>query len=134
MARRKFVVAMVMQEPNTSSPVPTPLGSFRPLSGRQAIEEFRDTNTQLGGFLHVAREADAEIVVPVAGGAHPSGYVEKGAYEDMAEAIVGAVRGGCDAVFVALHGAMVAEHVDDGEGELLRRVPAGAPPAPIPAG
>ena len=34
---------------------------------------------------------------------------------------MGAVRGGCDAVFLALHGAMVAEHVDDGEGELLRR-------------
>ena len=27
-----------------------------------------------------------------------------------------------DAVYLDLHGAMVAEHVDDGEGEILRRV------------
>src|SRR5262249_48132387 len=76
----------------------------------------------------------AEIVVPIAGGAHPSGYVEKSAYEDMAVAIVGAVRGGCDAAFLALHGAMVAEHTDDGEGELLRRVRAVAPRLPIAVG
>ena len=134
MARLKLVLAMMMHETNTFSPVPTPLSSFRPLQGEAAIEEFKDTNTQLGGFLHVAREAGAEIVLPVAGGAHPSGYVQKAAYEDMAKAIVGAVRGGCDAVFLALHGAMVAEHVDDGEGELLRRLRAVAPRVPIAVG
>src|SRR4029077_12793922 len=134
MARLKLVLAMMMHETNTFSPVPTPLASFRPLQGEAAIEEFNDTNTQLGGFLHVAREAGAEIVLPVAGGAHPSGYVERAAYEDMAETIVGAVRGGCDAVFLALHGAMVAEHVDDGEGELLRRIRAVAPRLPIAVG
>src|SRR4026209_1364236 len=130
MARPRLVLAMMMHETNTFSPVPTPPSSFRPLSGGAAIAEFRDTNTQLGGFLHVAEQAGAEIVLPVAGGAHPSGYVEKGAYEAMVEAIVGAVRGGCDAVFLALHGAMVAKHVDDGEGELLRRLRAVAPRAP----
>ena len=134
MARRKIVVAMMMHETNTFSPVPTPLASFRPLAGEAAITEFRDTNTQLGGFLAVAHEIDAEIVVPLAAGAHPSGHVEKGAYEDMADAIVGAIRGGCDAAFLALHGAMVVEHVDDGEGELLRRIRAVAPRLPIAVG
>src|SRR4026209_1971114 len=134
MARPRLVLAMMMHETNPSPPVPAPLSSFRPLSGEAAIAEFRDTNTQLGGFLHVAEQAGAEIVLPVAGGAHPSGYVERAAYEDMVEAIVGAVRGGCDAVFLALHGAMVAEHVDDGEGELLRRIRAVAPRVPIAGG
>jgi len=134
MARLKLVLGMMMHETNTFSPVPTPLASFRPLHGEAAIAEFRDTNTQLGGFLHVAEQAGAEIVLPVAGGAHPSGYVEKGAYEDMAQAIVGAVRGGCDAVFLALHGAMVAEHLDDGEGELLQRIRAVSPRVPIAVG
>jgi microcystin degradation protein MlrC len=134
MARLKLVLAMMMHETNTFSPVPTPLASFRPLQGEAAIAEFKDTNTQLGGFLEVAQRAGAEIVLPVAGGAHPSGYVERAAYEDMVEAIVGAVRGGCDAVFLALHGAMVAEHVDDGEGELLRRIRAVAPRVPIAVG
>ena len=134
MARPKLVLGMMMHETNTFSPVATPLASFRPLQGEAAIAEFTDTNTQLGGFLDVARRAGAEIVLPVAGGAHPSGYVEKAAYEDMADAIVGAVRGGCDAVCLALHGAMVAEHVDDGEGELLRRIRAVAPRVPIAVG
>jgi len=134
MAGRKIVVAMMMHETNTFSPVPTPLASFRPLSGRAAIEEFRDTNTQIGGFLDVAKEANAEVVVPLAAGAHPSGYVEKAAYEEMCGAIVGAIRSGCDAAFLALHGAMVAEHFDDGEGELLRRIRAVAPRLPIALG
>ena len=52
----------------------------------------------------------------------------------MGDAIVGAVRNGCDAAFLALHGAMVAEHLDDGEGELLRRIRAVAPTLPIAVG
>ena len=133
-ARRKIVVATMMHETNTFSPVPTPLASFRPLTGEAAIQEFTDTNTQLCGFLHVAREIGAEITVPIAAGAHPSGYVEKAAYEDMCDAIVGAISRGCDAAFLALHGAMVTEHLDDGEGELLRRVRAVAPRLPIAVG
>src|SRR5207245_2100709 len=90
--------------------------------------------TQVGGFLDVAQRMGAEIVVPLAAGAHPSGYVERRAYEDMCDAIVGGIRRGCDAAFLALHGAMVAEHVDDGEGELLRRIRAVAPRLPIAVG
>ena len=36
----------------------------------------------------------------------------------MSEAIVSAIAEGCDAV-LDLHGAMVAEGIDDAEGELL---------------
>jgi microcystin degradation protein MlrC len=134
MPRPKIVIAMMMHETNTFSPVATPLASFRPLEGEAAIAEFRDTNTQLGGFLRVAHELDAEVRVPLAAGAHPSGCVEKTAYEDMCDAIVGEIRRGCDAAFLALHGAMVAEHHDDGEGELLRRIRAAAPRLPIAVG
>jgi microcystin degradation protein MlrC len=134
MPRRKIVIAMMMHETNTFSPLRTTIEQFRPLAGEAAIAEFKDTNTQLGGFLDVAQRMGAEVVVPLAGGAHPSGYVEKRAYEDMCDAIVGGIRSGCDAAFLALHGAMVAEHVDDGEGELLRRIRAVAPRLPIAVG
>jgi microcystin degradation protein MlrC len=134
MARRKIVIAMMMHETNTFSPVPTTLASFRPLAGDAAIAELEGTNTTLGGFLDVARRLGAETVVPLAAGAHPSGYVNRQAYEEMCDAIVGAVRGGCDAALLALRGATVAEHVDDGEGELLRRVRAVAPRLPIAVG
>jgi microcystin degradation protein MlrC len=39
--------------------------------------------------------------------------------------------GGVDAVFLDLHGAMTAEHIADGEGELLRRIRALAPDLPV---
>jgi microcystin degradation protein MlrC len=134
MARRKIVIASMMHETNTFSPVPTTLASFRPLAGDAAIAELKDTNTQVGGFLEVAQRMGAEIVIPFTGAAHPSGHVEKRAYEEMCDAIVGGIRGGCDAAFLALHGAMVAEHADDGEGELLRRIRAVAPTLPIAVG
>src|SRR5690606_16218810 len=63
--------------------------------------------------------------------ANPSGLVTREAYEQMAGEILAAVRAGCDAVMLDLHGAMVCEHLDDGEGELLARIRAIAPQMPI---
>jgi microcystin degradation protein MlrC len=70
-------------------------------------------------------------VVPLAAEAPPSGRVQRAAYEEMAGAIVDAVAAGCDAVMLDLHGAMVAEHLDDGEGELLARLRAVRPGIPV---
>ncbi|HXH82476.1 MAG TPA: M81 family metallopeptidase [Candidatus Tectomicrobia bacterium] len=134
MARRRIVTAMMMHETNTFSPVPTTLESFRPLAGEAAIAEYRGTNTQLGGFLEMVETIGAETAVPIAASANPSGPVQRAAYEQMCDAIVAAIRRGCDAAFLALHGAMVAEHCDDGEGELLRRIRAVAPDVPIAVG
>ncbi|MCW5747677.1 MAG: M81 family metallopeptidase [Alphaproteobacteria bacterium] len=137
MPRRKIVIAMMMHETNTFSPVPTPLASFGRMGAMQgpaAIAEATGTNTQLGGFLAVAQAMGAEFTVPMAASAHPSGLVQKAAYEQMCDAIVGEIAKGCDAAFLALHGAMVAEHLDDGEGELLRRIRRVAPGLPIAVG
>ena len=131
---RKFVVAMMMHETNTFSPLPTPIDSFAragALSGPTAIKDSEGTNTSLGGFIEVARKAGAEFTVPMAASANPSGLVTKAAYQQMTSAIVDEVKKGCDAVLLALHGAMVAEHYDDGEGELLNRIRKIAPNVPI---
>ena len=122
---KKFVVAMMMHETNTFSPLPTPIESFAragDLSGPLAIREAEGTNTSLGGFIEVARKAGAEFTVPMAASAHPSGLVTKAAYAQMTAAIVDEVKKGCDAVLLALHGAMVADGCDDCEGDLLGRV------------
>jgi microcystin degradation protein MlrC len=131
---KKFVVAMMMHETNTFSPLPTPIESFAragALTGPLAITESEGTNTSLGGFIAVARQAGAEFTVPMAASAHPSGLVTRAAYEQMTTAIVEEIAKGCDAVLLALHGAMVAEHHDDGEGELLNRIRRIAPDVPI---
>src|SRR6478672_4551117 len=125
---------MMMHETNTFSPLPTPIDSFAragALSGPAAIKESEGTNTSLGGFIEVARKAGADFTVPMAASAHPSGLVTKAAYEQMTTAIVDENKKGCDAGLLALHGAMVAEHYDDGEGELLNRIRRIAPNVPI---
>ncbi len=131
---QKFVVAMMMHETNTFSPLPTPIASFAqrgPLAGPAAIAEAEGANTPLGGFIDVARGAGAEFIVPMAADANPSGLVTEAAFEEMACAIVEAVAKGCDGVMLALHGAMVTERTDDGEGELLARIRRVAPDVPI---
>jgi len=130
----KLVIAMMMHETNTFSPLPTPIASFGrlgALAGPAAIAEAEGTNTPLGGFLDIVREAGVEFIVPMAASAHPSGLVTDAAYEEMTSAIVDAIAQGCDGVMLALHGAMVTETFDDGEGELLRRLRAVAPEVPI---
>jgi microcystin degradation protein MlrC len=56
--------------------------------------------------------------------ASPSAQVTRDAFERIAGEIVRrlAEAGPVDGVYLDLHGAMVAEHLDDGEGELLARV------------
>jgi len=131
---KKFVVAMMMHETNTFSPLPTPIESFArggglgALNGPDAIKEAEGTNTSLGGFIEVARKAGAEFTVPMAASAHPSGLVTKAAYEQMTTAIVDEVRKGCDAVLLALHATALAQTTQRVEvtGSAIKRIDAEA--------
>lgn len=132
----KLVIAQLKHETNTFSPVPTPLDRFaagrkHPPEGRDAYEAFRGTGTGLGAFIDLAEEAGAEVVIPIAANAAPSGPVQDEAYEYMAGRIVDAVAAGCDAVLLDLHGAMITQSLDDGEGEVLRRLRRANPTVPI---
>jgi microcystin degradation protein MlrC len=71
------------------------------------------------------------MVIPIAANAWPSGPVEDTAFEYIAGRICAAVAAGCDAILLDLHGAMVTQSLDDGEGELLARIRRIAPQVPI---
>src|SRR5271155_5579656 len=77
----RLLIAMMKHETNTFSPVPTPLARFGngpgPLYGEAAIRAFRGTGTGLGAYLDLAEREGAEIVLPVAAGASPSGPVDE---------------------------------------------------------
>lgn len=131
----RVAVAMMSHETNTFSPVVTDLARFSgsggvPPEGEQALRIFRGTASCLGGYLSVCDARGADAFVPVAAGAAPSGPVRRDAYEYICERIVAAATR-CDAMLLDLHGAMVTEDHDDGEGELLRRIRAVAPELPI---
>src|SRR3954469_1195748 len=84
----RLLLATMSHETNTFSPVPTKLDRFcrngdTLLSGEAAIDFYRGTGTCMGGYLAVAEEAGAEVVVPVCAAAPPSGPVDRAAYETM---------------------------------------------------
>lgn len=129
----KIVVGMFKHETNTFSPVPTRwehFGPGGPLSGDAAYRTFRRSGYAMAGLLEQAEEMGGEISIPIAARALPSAPVDREAYERLSDILCDAARR-CDAMMLDLHGAMVAEHQEDGEGELLRRIRAVAPGLPI---
>src|SRR4051794_26707132 len=132
----RLLIAMMKHETNTFSPVATPLARFGngpgPLYGETAIRAYYGTGSGLGAYLDLAEREGAEVVLPIAAGAPPSRPVEDAAFEHIAGIICDAVRkGGFDGIMLDLHGAMVTESFEDGEGELLRRIRAIDPTTPI---
>ena len=132
----KLVIAQMKHETNTFSPVPTPLSRFAtgadsPPEGEAAVAAYRGTGSAIAAFIELAEAAGAEYTVAIAAAAHPSGPVHDAAFEHIAGRICAAVAQGCDAVLLDLHGAMVTQTHEDGEGELLRRIRAIAPTVPI---
>jgi microcystin degradation protein MlrC len=132
----KLVIAQMKHETNTYSPVPTPLarfahGSDTPPEGSAAVRAYRGTGSALGAFIELAEQAGAQYSVPIAANAWPSGPVDDRAFDHIAQRICDAVAQGCDGVLLDLHGAMVTQSHEDGEGELLRRIRAIAPQVPI---
>ncbi len=130
----KFLIAQMQHETNTFSPVPTPWEAFGkdgPYLGKAALIAMRGTRMAIGAFIDIAEAAGAEIVLPVAGYASPSGPVDGKAYDRFCQLICDAAAQGCDAILLDLHGAMVVgERTDDGEGTLLEKVRAVAPRTP----
>jgi microcystin degradation protein MlrC len=123
----RLLIAMMKHETNTFSPVPTPLARFGngpgPLYGEEAIAAFRGTGSGLGAYLDLAAREEAEVRLAIAAASPPSRPVEDAAFAHIADHICAAVAaGGYDGIMLDLHGAMVTESLEDGEGELLRRI------------
>jgi microcystin degradation protein MlrC len=127
----RLVIARLNHETNAFSPVPTPLEAFEPQWGDAAHAAARGSRTAMGAFLDLASGVGARVSTPLFAMANPSGPVDDAAYERMVAVIVDAVAQGCDGVMLDLHGAMVTQTREDGDGGLLARVRATAPSVPI---
>ena len=94
------------------------------VSGDRIVPEFEGLNVSIAGFIQGASASGHELVGTTWCFASPSSYVTDEAFERVASKIVTGIQdaGEINAVYLCLHGAMVAESFDDGEGELLRRV------------
>ncbi|MCR9256096.1 MAG: M81 family metallopeptidase [Alphaproteobacteria bacterium] len=127
----RIVIGGFQHETNTFAPTKADYrafergGGFPPLtSGDSLFSAMEGVNIAIAGFIEKAR-ADGHALLPTTWcAAPPSAHVTEETYERIAGAIVEQLKAHLpvDAVYLCLHGAMVTEHFDDGEGELLRRV------------
>ena len=92
------------------------------VSGAALFDAVAGANIPVAGFIDAMQN---HTLLPTTwAAASPSGYVTRDAYERISGMILDGLKQALplDGVYLDLHGAMVAEHHDDGEGELLRRV------------
>ena len=129
--QKLIAVGGFQHETNTFAPHLAPYEAFERAdswpgltSGDALFEVMGGLNIPLSGFIDSSRQAGHQLHPLCWSSAEPSSYVTRDAFERVADMICAGLRAGqsLDAVYLDLHGAMVAEHYEDGEGELLRRV------------
>ena len=131
----RFLIAGYQHETNTFAPSLADWTAFTRgdsfpayVRGPAMVERLQGVNIPVAGFLDAARAFGWQCVPSCWAGAIPSSYVTRDAFERIAGAICDDVKaacaapGGLDGIYLDLHGAAVAEHVPDTEGELLARL------------
>ncbi|MDN7676196.1 M81 family metallopeptidase [Burkholderia oklahomensis] len=124
-----ILIAGFQHETNTFAPTRASYQSFirgegfPPLTRGADVLTLRDVNVPIGGFIKAALAHGHALLPVIWAGACPSAHVTTDAFERICGEIVEAAEaGGFDAIYLDLHGAMVTEQFDDGEGEILARV------------
>jgi microcystin degradation protein MlrC len=127
----RIAVGGFLHETNTFAPTKADYDAFMHGSGRTSIADassvlktVRNINAGQAGFIDVAETNGWDLVPTIACAANPSAHVTEDAFERIVKVMVEriAAAGPIDGVYLDLHGAMVSEHLDDGEGEILSRV------------
>jgi microcystin degradation protein MlrC len=132
----RVLLAGLYHETNTFVTEVTGADRFTVLHG-EAILGCAGDGSPVDGFLAVATEEGWSVIPAISASATPSGPVADDVFEMFWRALASvherARQGGLDAIFLALHGAMVTETIEDPEGELLARLRAlpGAASLPI---
>jgi len=123
----RIFLAMLSHETNTFSNVPTDRAQFEARDlryGGEIVETYRGTGTCLGGMIAAAERLGVTLLPSVAASASPAGRVTRDIYEHVKQRMLADLEsaGRLDGVLLDLHGAMVPEGIDDGEGDIIAAV------------
>ncbi len=127
----RIAVAGFEHETNTFAPVKADYEAFAQpknypglITGQAMVAGLRGLNIPCSGAIEVFQAANVEIVPILWCMATPSAHVTADAFDRITKQIVEGLltAGPLDGIFLELHGAMVAENADDGEGEVLARI------------
>src|SRR5262245_54604215 len=124
----RIAVGQLWQESNTFNPIPTTKRDFEDFGvvrGPELIERMADTN-ELGGFIQSIRRwpNPPEIIGLVRLPAWPGGTGTAETFNWLRNEMLAALAaaGPCDAVLLALHGALVSADEPDVEGAIIQAV------------
>ncbi|MCY3913774.1 MAG: M81 family metallopeptidase [Chloroflexi bacterium] len=122
----RIAIGAIAHESSSFTPVATPYEAFSEtgrglLRGDEIIDVHHGVNSGAGGFIAGAEEFDFELAPVLWTFAEPSAPVESDAWRRLKGEFLErlASLGPVDGVLLDLHGAMVIEDVEDGEGDLL---------------
>lgn len=95
------------------------------LKGAEVIPGMAGINIPITGFIDAANATGGYELCPILWcSAEPCSFVTTDAFERIAITILDGIQqaGRIDGIYLDLHGAMVSEAHQDGEGELLKRI------------
>jgi microcystin degradation protein MlrC len=127
----RIAVAGFQHETNTFAPLAATLADFEAAdawpgltTGAALFDAVKGINLPAAGFIDEARSLGHDLVPLLWCSAQPSAHVTRDAYETILTQLLALLSeaGSLDAVYLDLHGAMVAEHIEDADGETLARV------------
>ncbi|MEL7347415.1 MAG: M81 family metallopeptidase, partial [Pseudomonadota bacterium] len=135
----RIAIAGFQHETNTFSAVPTRYQDFLIadswpplLEGEAVLAGTAGMNLPIAGFAAAAAAQRDLTLIPILWcAAEPAGRVQDAAFDRIAARILAGLKaaGPIDALYLDLHGAMVTESAEDGEGLLLARLRAHLGPA-----
>ncbi len=124
MAPPRILIAGFKHETNTFAKLPTDQAAYDARAwvvGDDIQRTYAGTKTEIAAFIDACDRHGWIPVYGICADATPSGKVTRDVHDRVSGMICDAATrdGGVDAVLLQLHGAMVADHDEDGEGALL---------------
>ncbi|MFB7641417.1 M81 family metallopeptidase [Peribacillus butanolivorans] len=121
----KIALAQIAHETNTFSNVSTTVELFKNWEWdykEKIIERHLEVDDYLGGMIDKCNQLGIEIAPTFSTFTGPSGMITKETYKTIENELITSIQnaGEIDGICLALHGAGVAEGIDDLEGYLLK--------------
>ncbi len=127
----RIAIGGMQHETNTFAPTRADYGAFEAGGGWPGVQygepvfgAVAGANIPAAGAVQALRALGHDLVATAWAAASPSAHVTTDAFERIVGELVSRLKQALpvDGVYLDLHGAMVTEACDDGEGEILRRV------------
>ena len=127
MHQPKIAIGGIWHETNTFATGLTRLNDFQAYqyaAGSELTNRYTNTNTEIGGAIGAACQLGVEMVPTVFAAAVPSGTIEKQTFTDLVDQLTELISRAMpvDGVVLTLHGAAVADGIDDADAHILKCV------------